>query len=160
MARARADSEWSDEENSDKRWDDKYSIYQYKVVHDYDGVVDLLSGYTAEPAVLPSHPVSGTITNSSHYRCCVLLQLYRNRTPSLIRTALLLSRSYQPLVREDEEEEYLRLGTNTPPPPPPPPTHTHTEWLTLIFYTCSTCAGSKEPGECVWSENTATLQSS
>ena len=42
---------------SDKDWE-KYM--RYKVVHDYDGVVDLLSGYTAEPAV------SGTITTSSH----------------------------------------------------------------------------------------------
>ena len=33
---------------------------------DKSGVVDLLSGCTAEPAVLPSHPVSGTITTSSH----------------------------------------------------------------------------------------------
>ena len=39
---------------------------EYEGVSDYDGVVDLLSGYTAEPAVLPSHPVSGTITTSSH----------------------------------------------------------------------------------------------
>ena len=56
MARASADRDW-DEEDIRKR---------YTVVHDYDGVVDLLSGYTAEPAVLPSHPVSGTITTSSH----------------------------------------------------------------------------------------------
>ena len=63
VARARADSEWSDQ---DERWDDKYRMYQYKVFRDYDGVVDLLSAYTAEPAALPSHPVSGTITTSSH----------------------------------------------------------------------------------------------
>ena len=66
MARARADSKWSDEGYGDKRWDNKYMMYQYNVVHDYDGVVELLSRYTAEPAVLPSHPVSGTITTSSH----------------------------------------------------------------------------------------------
>ena len=56
MARASSDRDW-EEEDRRKR---------YKAVHDYDGVVDLLSGYTAEPAVLPSHPVSGTITASSH----------------------------------------------------------------------------------------------
>ena len=56
MARASTDRDWDEE--------DRYK--RYKAVHDYDGVVDLLSGYTAEPAVLPSHPVSGTITTSSH----------------------------------------------------------------------------------------------
>ena len=59
VARASTDRDW-DEEDRCKRYK------RYKVVHDYDGVVDLLSGYTAEPAVLPSHPVSGTITTSSH----------------------------------------------------------------------------------------------
>ena len=56
VARASTDKDWDEEDR--RKW--------YKVVHDYDGVVDLLSGYTAEPAVLPSHPVSGTITTSSH----------------------------------------------------------------------------------------------
>ena len=70
VARASTDKDWDEDEeydsDDDKRWDEKYSMFQYKVVHDYDGVVDLLSGYTAEPTVLPSHPVSGTITTSSH----------------------------------------------------------------------------------------------
>ena len=68
MARACTGIDWDNEEydSDDERWDDKYSMYQYKVVHDYDGVVDLLSECTAEPAVPPSHPVSGTITTSSH----------------------------------------------------------------------------------------------
>ena len=54
VARASTDKDW-DEEDRCRWW--------YKVVHNYDGVVDLLSGYTAE---LPSHRVSGTITTSSH----------------------------------------------------------------------------------------------
>ena len=53
VARASTDKDWDEEE-------------EYEGVSDYDGVVDLLSGYTAEPAVLPSHHVSGTITTSSH----------------------------------------------------------------------------------------------
>ena len=52
--------------STDRDWDEEDRRKRYKAVHDYDGVVDLLSGYTAEPAVLPSHPVSGTITTSSH----------------------------------------------------------------------------------------------
>ena len=52
--------------STDKDWDEEDRRKRYKVVHDYDGVVDLLSEYTAELAVLPSHPVSGTITTSSH----------------------------------------------------------------------------------------------
>ena len=56
MARASTDKDWEEEDG--RKW--------HKVVRDYDGVVNLLSGYTAEPAVLPSHPVSGTITTSSH----------------------------------------------------------------------------------------------
>ena len=66
VARASTDKVWDEEE---EYWDDEYSEVRQRpvtVVHDYDGVVDLLSGYTAEPAVLPSHPVSGTITTSSH----------------------------------------------------------------------------------------------
>ena len=52
--------------STDRDWEEEDRRKRYKAVHDYDGVVDLLSGYTAEPAVLPSHPVSGTITTSSH----------------------------------------------------------------------------------------------
>ena len=62
VARASTDKVWDEEE---KYWDEEYSEVRRRravtVVSDYDGVVDLLSGYTAEPAVLPSHPVSGTI---------------------------------------------------------------------------------------------------
>ena len=77
--------------------------------------------YIAEPAVLPGHPVSGTIIplvmlcsastvqeqDNQHYKTVSLIRtaFQANRTPSLIRTALLLNMSYQPLVREDEEEE-------------------------------------------------------
>ena len=64
MTRASTDKVWEEEE---EYWDKEYSEWRQRtIVHDYDGVVDLLSGYTAEPAVLPSHPVSGTITTSSH----------------------------------------------------------------------------------------------
>ena len=67
MARASTDKVWDEEE---EYWDAEHSEIRRRrvvtVVSDYDGVVDLLSGYTAEPAVLPSHPVSGTITTSSH----------------------------------------------------------------------------------------------
>ena len=63
VARASTDKVLHDED--ELYWDDEYSeLRQRAVVRDYDGVVDLLSGYTAEPAVLPSHPVSGT--TSSH----------------------------------------------------------------------------------------------
>ena len=50
--------------STDKHWDEEDRHRRKKVVHDYDGVVDLLSGYTAEPspAILPSHRVSGTIS--------------------------------------------------------------------------------------------------
>ena len=34
----------------------------------------------------------------------------------------------------------------------------HNVILCTALYTCSTCAGSEEPGECVWTENTAPLQ--
>ena len=67
VARASTDRDWDEEE---AYFDDEHSEWRRRpvtVVSDYDGVVDLLSGYTAEPAVLPSHPVSGTITTSSHY---------------------------------------------------------------------------------------------
>ena len=65
VARASSDKVWEDAD--ELYWDDEYSEWQQRAfVHDYDGVVDLLSGYTAEPAVLSSHPVSGTITTSSH----------------------------------------------------------------------------------------------
>ena len=67
VARASTDKVWDEEE---EYWDEEHDEVRQRrvvtVVHDYDGVVDLLSGYTAEPAVLPSHPVSGTITTSSH----------------------------------------------------------------------------------------------
>ena len=53
--------------STDRDWDEEDRCKMYKAVHDYDGVVDLLSGYTTEPAVLPSHPVSGTITTSSRF---------------------------------------------------------------------------------------------
>ena len=67
VARASTDKDWDEEE---KYWDDEHREIRQRrvvtVVSDYDGIIDLLSGYTAEPAVLPSHPVSGTITTSSH----------------------------------------------------------------------------------------------
>ena len=50
--------------STDKVWDEEE---EYEGVSKYDGVFDLLSRYTAEPAVLPGHPVDGTITTSSHY---------------------------------------------------------------------------------------------
>ena len=51
--------------SNDKDWDKMYRQKRYKVLCDYDGVVDLLSRYTAEPAVVFSHRVSRTITTSS-----------------------------------------------------------------------------------------------
>ena len=64
VAIASADKDWEDKNVF--YWDVEYSELQRVIVHDYDGVIDLLSGYTAEPAVLPGHSVSGTITTSSH----------------------------------------------------------------------------------------------
>ena len=43
--------------SSSKEGDDADRV---KMSHKYDGVVDLLSAYTAEPAHLPSYPVSAT----------------------------------------------------------------------------------------------------
>ena len=67
MARASSDKVFDEEE---EYFDVEHSEFRQRrvvtVVSDYDGVVDLLSGYTSEPAVLPSHHVSGTITTSSH----------------------------------------------------------------------------------------------
>ena len=61
VARASTDKVWDGE----KYWDDEHRQWRRRVVV-HDVIIDLLSRYTAEPAVLPSHHVSGTITTSSH----------------------------------------------------------------------------------------------
>ena len=52
--------------SADKDWEKEDRRKRYKVVHDIAGVVELLSGATEGAADLPSHPVSGAITSSSH----------------------------------------------------------------------------------------------
>ena len=49
--------------------------------HDYEGVIDVLSRYSKEPATLPSHDVSRFNTHNNHVAFTILPHIVQN-TPS------------------------------------------------------------------------------
>ena len=77
--------EWEETEKRQRRLideeDDDYDPYYLYEERDYEGVIDLLSRYSKEPATLPSHDVSRFNTHNNHVAFIILPHIVQD-TPS------------------------------------------------------------------------------
>ena len=70
--------EWEETDNKERQRRDPYHSY---IKPDYEGVIDLLSRYSKEPATLPSHDVSRFNTHNNHVAFTILPHIVQD-TPS------------------------------------------------------------------------------
>ena len=62
-------------------WEERQQQYYWYEKRDYEGVIDVLSRYSKEPATLPSHDVSRFNTHNNHVAFTILPHIVQN-TPS------------------------------------------------------------------------------
>ena len=70
--------EWEETDNKERQRRDPYHWYEKR---DYEGVIDVLSRYSKEPATLPSHDVSRFNTHNNHVAFTILPHIVQD-TPS------------------------------------------------------------------------------
>ena len=81
--------EWEEtEKRQGQYWKTDYTttrqrrdLYNWYKNHDYEGVIDVLSRYSKEPATLPSHDVSRFNTHNNHVAFTILPHIVQD-TPS------------------------------------------------------------------------------
>ena len=77
VVRAKRD-EWEETDYKERQRRDPYHWYEKR---DYEGVIDVLSRYSKEPATLPSHDVSRFNTHNNHVAFTILPHIVQDTPP-------------------------------------------------------------------------------